>query len=66
MFGEKLTFEKKTLDSFAQLRDDMDTFRTSMNDWVMFLDVELKKSKEEIVELKGKISELETRSRFRF
>ena len=61
---EKLSFKKKTLSSFAQMRDDMDQFRISMNDWIVFLDGELKKSNEEISDLRKRMSELEMKRRF--
>ena len=61
-----MDFKKKTLDSFASLRDDMDRFQDSMNDWIIFLDGELRDSKTQIKELQKRISELEMEKRLRF
>ena len=61
-----MDFEKKTLNSFASMRDDIDRFQESMNDWIMFLDGELRESKIQVKELQKRISELEMETRLRF
>jgi hypothetical protein len=61
-----MNFEKKTLNSFAVMRDDMDQFRTSMNDWIMFLNHELRDAKLQVKELQKRVSELEMERRLRF
>jgi len=61
-----MDFKKKTLDSFAVMRDDSDRFQESMNDWVIFLDGELRNSKMQVKELQKRISELEMERRLRF
>lgn len=60
-----MNFEQKTLNSFASIRDDVDKFRDSMNDWIIFLDSELKQTRKEVLQLKQKIDELEM-NRHRF
>lgn len=57
------SFEQKTKNSFAQMRDEMDLFRRSMNEWIMHLDSELIESKERILRLEAKVEELEARRR---
>lgn len=66
MAEQKITFEKSTLNSFAQMRDEMDSFRNSMNDWIIFLDGELRKTRDELAELRRKVSEVEIGGKFRF
>ena len=61
-----MDFEKKTIESFGVMRNDMDQFQGSMNDWIMFLDGELRESKMQIKELQKRISELEMERRLRF
>ena len=62
----KKNFEKKTLNSFTLMRDDMDRFTDSMNDWILFLNSELKEAKSTVNELQKRISELEMEKRLRF
>ncbi len=59
-------FRKKTLDTFAAIRDDVDQFKGSMNDWIMFLNHELRDAKMEVKGLQKRISELEMERRLRF
>jgi len=59
-------FKKKTLSSFTVMRDDMDQFRGSMNDWIMFLNSELKDAKSTVNKLQKRISELEMERRMQF
>ncbi|MAG16199.1 hypothetical protein CMO88_04010 [Candidatus Woesearchaeota archaeon] len=59
-------FKKKTLNSFTLMRDDMDRFTESMNDWILFLNSELKEAKSTVNELQKRISELEMEKRLRF
>ena len=61
-----MDFEKKTVESFSVMREDMGQFQDSMNDWIMFLDGELRESKMHIKELQKRISELEMEKRLRF
>ncbi len=59
-------FRKKTLNTFAEMRNDVDQFKGSMNDWIMFLNHELRDAKMEVKELQKRISELEMERRLRF
>ena len=59
-------FKQKTLNSFALMRDDMDQFRGSMNDWIVFLNSELRDAENRINHLEKRISELEMERRLRF
>ena len=62
----KMDFRKKTLNSFTLMRDDMDLFKGSMNDWILFLNRELKEAKTRLNELQKRIDELEMEKRMRF
>ena len=59
-------FRQKTLQSFSVIRDDMDRFRESMNEWVIFLDGELKEEKQKVKRMEQRINELEMERRLRF
>lgn len=59
-------FKSKTLNSFTLMRDDMDRFRESMNEWIMFLNTELEDAKIEVKALQKRISELEMERRLWF
>ena len=61
-----MDFKRKTLESFSVMRDDMSQFQESMNDWIIFLDGELRQSKMQLKELQKRISELEMERRLRF
>ena len=58
------TFQQKTLRSFQAMRDDMDQFRTSMNDWIIFLNEELRRSREQIQVLEKKLEDIQMRRNF--
>ncbi len=59
-------FRKKTLNTFAVMREEVDQFRGSMNDWIMFLNHEIRDTKMQLKELQKRISELEMEKRLRF
>lgn len=59
-------FRKKTMNTFVAIRDDMDQFKGSMNDWIMFLNHELRDAKMQVQSLQKRISELEMEKRLRF
>lgn len=54
-------FEQDTIKSFQAVKGDMDEFRRSMNDWIIFLDGSLRAAKEQIMALERRIAELEER-----
>ncbi len=54
-------FEQTTVKSFHAVKADMDEFKRSMNEWVIFLDGSLREAKQRIMELERKIAELEAR-----
>ncbi len=60
------TFRKKTLNTFAEMRSDVDSFKSSMNDWIMFLNHEIRDSKMQVKDLKKRLEELEMEKRLRF
>ena len=41
------------------VRREMNNFRSSMNDWIIFLNSELKKTRKEILALRQKVNQLE-------
>lgn len=59
-------FREKTMNTFAAMRDDVDQFKGSMNDWIMFLNHEIRDAKLQVKELQRRISELEVERRLRF
>lgn len=54
-------FEQTTVKSFRAVKADMDEFKRSMNDWIIFLDGSLRDAKQRTMELERKIAELEAR-----
>ena len=54
-------FEQTTVKSFHAVKADMDEFKRSMNEWIIFLDGSLREAKQRIMELERKIAELEAR-----
>ncbi|MBI3036639.1 hypothetical protein HYY73_02690 [Candidatus Woesearchaeota archaeon] len=54
-------FEQTTVKSFHAVKADMDEFKRSMNEWIIFLDGSLREAKQRIMELERKIAELEDR-----
>ncbi|MBI2137739.1 hypothetical protein HYU12_04440 [Candidatus Woesearchaeota archaeon] len=60
-----LEFRRKTLNSFVSLRGDVDGFKASMNDWILFLNREVRVVKDENRSLQKRISELEIERRVR-
>ncbi len=59
-------FRKKTLNTFVAMRDDMDQFKGSMNDWILFLNHEIRDAKMRAKELQKRLEELEMERRLRF
>lgn len=53
-------FEQATVKSFHAVKADMDEFKRSMNEWVIFLDGSLRDAKQHIRALERKIVELES------
>ena len=45
------------------MRDDMDTFRDSMNEWIVFLDEAVKEQRGTIRDLTERLEEMEARIR---
>mgnify|MGYP001566513138 CR=1 FL=1 len=54
-------FEQTTVKSFHAVKSDVDEFKRSMNEWIIFLDGSLRDAKQRIMELERKIAELEAR-----
>jgi len=54
-------FEKSTIKSFGATKKDVDEFRRSMNDWIIFLDGSLRDAKMQVMQLSRRIAELEER-----
>ncbi len=59
-------FREKTLNTFAVMREEVDQFKGSMNDWIMFLNHEIRNAKMQVKDLQKRISELEMERRLRF
>ncbi len=55
----KSTFEAKTKKSFIAVKNDVDEFKGSMNDWVIFLDGSLRDARQRIYALERKVAQLE-------
>ena len=55
------SFEEKTIESFQAARADVEGFRRSMNEWVIFLDSSLRHAKQQIRALEQRLAELEAR-----
>lgn len=53
-------FEQTTVKSFYAVKADMDEFKRSMNEWVIFLDGSLRDAKQQIMVLERRIVELES------
>jgi hypothetical protein len=54
-------FKVKTVQSFAAIRSDMDEFKASMNDWIIFLDRELRMTRMHVRQLQKRLEQMETR-----
>ena len=54
-------FEETTVKSFRVVKADVDEFRRSMNEWIIFLDGSLREAKQHIRVLERRIAELEER-----
>ena len=61
----KMDAETKKLNSPEITKEDLDRLKNSMNDWIVFLDTELKQAKKEITRLRQKVERLEI-NRHRF
>ncbi len=55
------SFEEKTIKSFQAAKADVEDFRRSMNEWVIFLDSSLRHAKQQIRALEQRLAELEGR-----
>lgn len=53
-------FEQTTVKSFHAVKADMDEFKRSMNEWVIFLDNSLRDAKEQVRFLERRVAELES------
>ena len=58
-----LEFRRRTLNSFVSLRSDVDEFKASMNDWILFLNSEVRSVKDENRSLQKRLAQLETERR---
>ena len=56
------TFETTTIKSFAAVRADMDEFKRSINEWIIFLDGNMRDARMRIHELERKMAELEAKN----
>ncbi len=52
-------FEQMTVKSFHAVKADVDEFRRSMNEWIIFLNGSLREAKQQIRVLERRIAELE-------
>ncbi len=59
-------FRKRTTNTFVAIRDDVDQFKGSMNDWIMFLNHEIRDTRMQVKHLQKRISELEMERRLGF
>ena len=57
--------ENKIAKSFSAAKYDLDTFKASMNDWVIFLDDNQRKTKTRLRELERRVRMLETEKKIR-
>ena len=55
------SFEDKTIMSFRVAKADVDELKSSMNEWIIFLDASLRNAKQQIMLLEKRIAELEER-----
>ncbi len=53
-------FEGTTIKSFRVVKADVDEFRRSMDEWIIFLDGSLRDLKIEVMALKRKIDKVES------
>ena len=53
-------FEETTIKSFREVKSDMEEFRRSMNEWIIFLDNSLRDTKEQVRFLERRVDELES------
>ena len=56
-----VSFEEKTIMSFRVAKADVDELKSSMNEWIIFLDNGLRDAKMQIRRLERRIVELEER-----
>ena len=54
-------FEKNTIMSFRAAKADINELKSSMNEWIIFLDASLRNAKQHIMLLEKRIAELEER-----
>lgn len=54
-------FEESTIRSFGAVKSDVDEFKRSMNEWIIFLDGAVRDLKMQVLELERRIAELEER-----
>ena len=53
-------FEETTVNSFHAVKTDVEEFRRSMNEWIIFLDNSLRDAKEQVRFLERRVTELES------
>ena len=56
--------DKQSL-SALHLRSELDEFRQSMNEWIMFLNRHMKETRQAVIELENKVAEIERNFRTR-
>ncbi len=56
-----VAFEETTIKSFGAVKSDMDEFRRSMNEWIIFLDGTVRDLKMQVLEMEKRVAELEER-----
>ena len=54
-------FEENTIMSFRVAKADINELKSSMNEWIIFLDASLRNAKQHIMLLEKRIAELEER-----
>ncbi|MFH1181952.1 MAG: hypothetical protein V1702_03255 [Candidatus Woesearchaeota archaeon] len=61
-----MKFEQKVANSFSAVKKDIEPFKNSMNDWIIFLDHSQRETKMQLRELERKVRQLEAERRINF
>jgi hypothetical protein len=55
-----MEFKQKVSKSFESVKNDVETFKQSMNDWIVFLDHSQRDTKTQVRELERRVRQLES------
>jgi hypothetical protein len=58
-----MKFEQKVANSFSAVKKDVEALKSSMNDWIMFLDHNGRDTKMQLLELERRVKQLEAEKR---